>query len=308
MSEEKFQRGVQEEAVRKTFVWKEKNASIKSKVLSTENENYTPANSVKQFFLIGFPIEHSLSPAIYNAFFRAHKIRAKYMLYEIKEAEFEQKVRTLLSMKSVYGFNVTQPYKKRIIKFLDGLSGGAALLRSVNCVSRENGKFIGYNTDRPGFEKTLDAFKARIFGKDALVLGAGGVAPAVVKGLLNAGVRRMFIYNRTFEKAVRLAEVFGSKAQGNVLPILRKALFDAARSSAIIVNATTVGLKGEKSIIPESAISRGKTLYDLIYNPEETDFLRIGRVKGAAIINGLPMLKAQADENLRIWGLKGEEK
>ena len=297
MSEEKFAR---EKAARKSPARKVNNAS-------NENGSYAPASSIKRFFLIGFPIAHSLSPAIYNVFFKEHKVSAEYMLYEIKEAEFEQKVRALLSTEGVYGFNVTQPYKKRIIKYLNGLSGDAAFLRSVNCVSRENGKFIGYNTDRAGFEKTLGAFRARIFGKDALVLGAGGVAPAIVKGLLNAGVRRVFIYNRTFERGVRLAELFKSKADGDVQPILPEALFDTAKSSAIIVNATTVGLKGEKSIIPGRAISNVQILYDLIYNPEETDFLRIGRAKGATVINGLSMLKAQAEENLKVWGLKGEE-
>ena len=265
------------------------------------------AHTIKRFFLIGYPIAHSLSPSIYSAFFKEHKISAEYMLYEIKEAGFEQKVRALLSTKSIYGFNVTHPYKKRIIKFLDGLSGDAAFLQSVNCVSRENGKFIGHNTDRAGFEKTLGAFKARIFGKDALVLGAGGVASAIVKGLLNAGVKRVFIYNRTFQRAVRLAELFKNESNGSVQPILQKALFETAKNSAIIVNATTVGLKGGKSIVPERAISSGQILYDLIYNPEETDFLRIGKERGATVINGLPMLKAQAEENLKVWGLKGEK-
>jgi len=319
MSEKKFYNGVQEGATPKTSAHNGKGVFVKGKVHSARRKNRAPASSAnsvnsenpagsakrsKRFFLIGFPIGHSLSPAIYNAFFKTQGIDAEYMLYEIKEAEFEEKVRALLSMKGVYGFNVTQPYKKRIIRFLDGLSEDAAFLRSVNCVSRENGKFIGYNTDRVGFEKTLSAFRGRILGKDALVLGAGGVAPAVVEGLLNAGAGRVFVYNRTFERAVHLAEMFGS-ASGRVLPILHEALYEVAQRSAIIVNATTVGLKGEKSIIPESAISKGQILYDLIYNPEETDFLRIGRVKGALVVNGLPMLKAQADENLRIWGLKG---
>ena len=274
---------------------------------SKKSVSRTSPHTVKRFFLIGYPIAHSLSPSIYNAFFKEHKINAEYTLYEIKEAEFEQKVRALLSTDGICGFNVTQPYKKRIIKFLDGLSGDAAFLQSVNCVSRENGKFVGYNTDRAGFEKTLYAFKARIFGKDALVLGAGGVAPAVVKGLLNAGVKRVFVYNRTFQRAVRLAELFKSKLNGSVQPILQEALFETAKSSAIIVNATTVGLKGEKSIIPERAIFSGQILYDLIYNPEETDFLYIGKEKGATVINGLSMLKAQAEENLKVWGLKGEK-
>ena len=274
---------------------------------SKKSVNSAPSQAIKRFFLIGCPIAHSLSPSIYNAFFKEHKTNAEYALYEIKETEFEQKVRTLLSTEGICGFNVTQPYKKRIIKFLDGLSGDAAFLQSVNCVSRENGKFIGHNTDRVGFEKTLYAFKARIFGKDALVLGAGGVAPAVVKGLLNAGVKRVFVYNRTFQRAVRLAELFKNKLNVSVQPVLQEALFEIAKGSAIIVNATTVGLKGEKSIIPERAISSGQILYDLIYNPEETDFLRIGKAKCATVVNGLPMLKAQAEENLKVWGLKGEK-
>ena len=301
MSKENFtkEKFAKEKTVRKT------SARIGS--ASKESANNTPSHSVKRFFLVGYPIAHSLSPSIYNAFFKEHKISAEYALYKVREAEFEQKVRALFSTENIYGFNVTQPYKKRIIEFLDGLSGDAAFLQSVNCVSRENGKFVGHNTDRAGFEKTLYAFKARILGKDALVLGAGGVAPAVVKGLLNAGVKRVFVYNRTFQRAVRLAEIFKNEENGSVQPILQEALFKTAKSSAIIVNATTVGLKGEKSIIPERAISSRQILYDLIYNPEETDFLRIGKSRGATVVNGLSMLKAQAEENLKIWGLKGEE-
>ena len=301
MSKEKFtnEKFAKEKPGRNSFVRKENALS--------GSVNHSPSHAVKRFFLIGYPIAHSLSPSIYNAFFKEHKINAEYALYEIKEAEFEQKMRALLSTEGICGFNVTQPYKKRIIKFLDGLSGDAAFLQSVNCVSRENGKFIGYNTDRAGFEKTLYAFKARIFGKDALVLGAGGVAPAVVKGLLNAGVKRVFVYNRTFQRAVRLAELFKSTLDESVQPILQESLFEIAKSSAIIVNATTVGLNGEKSIVPERAIFSGQILYDLIYNPEETDFLRIGKKEGATVINGLSMLKAQGKENLKIWGLKGEK-
>ena len=301
MSKENFTKGkfAKEKTVRKT--------SAQTESASKESVNSASSQAIKRFFLVGYPIAHSLSPSIYNAFFKEHKISAEYALYEIKEPEFEQKVRALLSAEGICGFNVTQPYKKRIIEFLDGLSGDVVFLQSVNCVSRENGKFIGYNTDRAGFEKTLGAFKARILGKDALVLGAGGVAPAVVKGLLNAGVKRVFVYNRTFQRAVRLAELFKNEENGSVQPVLQEALFETAKSSAIIVNATTVGLKGEKSIIPERAISSRQIIYDLIYNPEETDFLRIGKSRGATVVNGLSMLKAQAEENLKIWGLKGEK-
>ena len=257
------------------------------------------------FYLIGYPLSHSFSPRIYNAFFAERKINATYKLFEIEENAFEKKIKAFLSQDCLAGFNITQPYKNKIIPFLDALSKDAETLQSVNCVAKRNGSFIGFNTDKAGFLKTLEPFKEEISGKNALLLGAGGVAPSIVSALIDAGISKIVIYNRTKSRAENLRKKFLDKSTSVSIEVVDKdALNDSARKSAIVVNATTVGLNGEKSIVSERAISAGQILYDLIYNPPETDFLRIGKMKNAVTINGMAMLKAQAEENLKIWGLK----
>ncbi len=247
--------------------------------------------------LIGYPVSHSFSKKIYDMFFKKHEINAKYSLCEIQPDLFSEKVKILLTEKNLKGFNITQPFKKGIIPFLHKLSDEAKFLSSVNCIAKNGDEFVGFNTDEKGFSLSLEEFSHIINGKDALVLGAGGVAPAVINALFHRGIRKVYIANRTLKRAKMLS---GRFPHSEALP-LDEAENVSAKCS-IVVNATTVGLNGERSLIPGSTVIKGQIFYDLIYNPEETDFLKVGRMNGAITVNGLEMLKKQAEENLKIWG------
>ncbi len=250
-----------------------------------------------ELFLVGYKISYSLSPKIYNEFFEKNEIGAHYGIFDVPPERFDSEIKKSLANGNLKGFNVTKPYKIRIIPYLNMLSPEAEELGSVNCSVRFGNLFKGFNTDKAGFVRSIEKFSSGIKGKKALVLGAGGVAPAVVSGLSEIGASEIFIANRTFEKAEKLAERF-EKAEA----ISLAEIGEVAPECKIIVNATTVGLHGEKSLVPESAVKSGQILYDLIYNPEETDFLRIGKKKGAVVMNGKRMLEEQAKENLRVWG------
>lgn len=251
-----------------------------------------------KLFLVGYPLSHSLSPEIYNTFFKSKGINAVYSTYEILPDKFSDKIKSFFSIDSLKGFNITQPYKISIISYLSMLSNDAKGLDSVNCVVKKGKFFYGYNTDKVGFVHSLKSLSNKIDGKNALLIGAGGVAPAILKGLVEIGAKRIFIANRTSQKAEILAEKFSPHTDAISLEEIGK----VAPQCTIIVNATTVGLHGEKSVVPQNAIHSGQILYDLIYNPAETDFLKIGKLKGAITINGFSMLKNQAEENLKLWG------
>ncbi len=250
-----------------------------------------------KLFLLGYGISYSASPEIYNSFFKKNGIDARYLLFDVLPEKFDIEVRKLLADEELKGFNITKPYKMRIIPHLNVLSEEAEELNSVNCVARFGNIFKGFNTDKAGFVRSITKYADKISGKTALLLGAGGVAPAVVSGLLELNVKKIFIANRTFEKAMRLSERFERSV---AIPMTE--VEEVAESCTIIINATTVGLHGEKSLVPESSVHRGQILYDLIYNPDETDFLSIGKRVGAITLNGKRMLKEQANENLKIWG------
>ncbi len=250
-----------------------------------------------EFFLVGHKISYSLSPKIYNEFFEKNRIDAHYGIFDVSPENFDSEIKIFLANENLKGFNITKPYKIRIIPHLNILSSEAEELGSVNCAVRFGNLFKGFNTDKTGFIRSIEKFGSEIKGKSALVLGAGGVAPAVVSGLSEIGASKIFIANRTFEKAKKLAERF---ERAKEIPVSE--IPEVAPECKIIVNATTVGLHGEKSLVPESAVRSGQILYDLIYNPEETDFLKTGKKKGAIVMNGRKMLEEQAKENLRIWG------
>ncbi len=250
-----------------------------------------------KLFLLGRNISYSLSPKIYNAFFRENGIDARYSLLDVEPEALKKEVKKLALDPEVKGFNVTKPYKVLIIPELSKLSESAEEVNSVNCVAKEGTLLVGFNTDRTGFVNSLSEVKNALKGQTALVLGAGGAAPAVISGLLVLGVSKVFVANRTFEKADILSERFE-----NTEAVPLEDAESVAAGCKIIVNATTVGLHGEKSLIPERSIRKGQILYDLIYNPEETDFLKVGKRKGAFVMNGTKMLLLQARENLKIWG------
>ena len=162
---------------------------------------------MKKYLVIGNPIDHSLSPRLHNFWIQKNSIDAHYDKKEIEEKDIKE---IILQVKNgqLDGINVTVPYKKSVIPYLDELSGEAKESGSVNTIYKENNKVIGHNTDIGGFELGLRYINYNIKGKKILILGAGGVSPSIILALKKMEASEIFLSNRTKEKSYNLKNIF----------------------------------------------------------------------------------------------------
>ena len=247
---------------------------------------------MRKFLVIGNPIEHSLSPKIHNYWIKNNGINAIYEKKKLDENELGNIV-LQIKQKKIEGVNVTVPFKKTIIPFLDELSIEAKSTQSVNTLFLKGKKVIGHNTDIFGFETSIVKSKFNVFNKEVLILGAGGVVPSIIFALNKMKVSKIKISNRTKEKAENLKKLFKNI---EIIEWGKIPNFD------VIINATSIGLKKDDYInIDFSLISKNNLFYDVIYNPRETNFLKTGKSLGNTILNGKLMFIYQALSAFNIW-------
>ena len=247
---------------------------------------------MKKYLVIGNPIDHSLSPKLHNYWIRENNLKAIYEKKQLDKNEIENLVIHAKERK-ISGFNVTVPYKKEVIKHLDELTPEAGSTQSVNTVFLKDKKLIGHNTDIIGFELSIKKIKFDVANKKILILGAGGVVPSIIFALNKMGAGSIIVTNRTRSKAENLKDLFKNLTitdWGNLID------FD------MIINATSVGLKKNDVIdLDFSEIGKNKTFYDIIYNPNETNFLKKGKDLGNKTENGKMMFIYQAFAAFKIW-------
>ena len=247
---------------------------------------------MKKFLVIGNPIEHSLSPTLHNYWIKNNNIDAIYEKTKIYEDKLEHIV-LQIKQKKIEGANVTVPFKKAIIPFLDELTAEATSTQSVNTLYLKDNKVIGHNTDIVGFETSIKKSKFNIFNKEVLILGAGGVVPSIIFALKKMKVSKIKISNRTKEKAENLKKLFKN------IEIIE---WGEIPNFDVIINATSIGLKKDDYIkLDFSLISKNTLFYDVIYNPGETNFLKTGKSLGNTILNGKLMFIYQALSAFNIW-------
>ena len=247
---------------------------------------------MKKFLVIGNPIEHSLSPELHNYWIKNSSIDAIYEKKKINEDQLEQIISQVKDNK-IKGINVTVPFKKTVIPYLDELSAEAQSTQSVNTIYKKDNKVIGHNTDIFGFTASIEKTKYNISNKEALILGAGGVVPSIIFSLIKMKASKIKISNRTKEKAENLKKLFKN------IEIIK---WGEVSNFDIIINATSVGLKKEDNLnFDFSSISGNKFFYDVIYNPNETNFLKIGKEMGNKTLNGKLMFIYQALSAFDIW-------
>jgi shikimate dehydrogenase len=251
---------------------------------------------MKKFLVIGNPIEHSLSPTLHNYWIKNNGIDAIYEKQKLDKSELEQII-IRIKKEKVDGVNVTVPFKKTIIPFLDELSIEAKKTQSVNTLYLKNNKVIGHNTDIIGFETSIEKSKYNVLNKEVLILGAGGVVSSIIFALNKMQASKIKVSNRTKEKVESLKENFKNIELIEWGDVPR---FD------MIINATSIGLKKEDNIkLDFSLISGNKFFYDVIYNPSETNFLKVGKKLGNKTLNGKLMFIYQGLAAFNIWhGLK----
>ena len=247
---------------------------------------------MKKFLVIGNPIEHSLSPKLHNYWMKKNNINA---IYEKKNIEVSQlkSIINKLRTEELDGVNVTVPYKKSVIKFIDKLSEESEKTQSVNTIYKQNNEIIGHNTDIAGFELSLRNCKFNVNKKNILILGSGGVVPSIVFALRRMKSGKITVSNRTKSKAEDIKKLFN---EINVVEWGNLTNFD------MIINATSLGLREDDKIdIDFNNIKSGKFFYDVIYNPPETNFLKRAREHGHLVENGKYMFIYQAHQAFTIW-------
>ncbi|MCS6801175.1 MAG: shikimate dehydrogenase [Chloroflexota bacterium] len=252
--------------------------------------------------VIGKPIGHSLSPAIQNAAFQASGFPAWYEAIEV-DPEDVPALLALVRGPQWLGVNVTIPHKEAVARLIDERSHEAARAGAVNTVVRVGETLVGHNTDIAGFLRALreDArFDPR--GCAAVVLGAGGAARACAVALADAGARRIVIVNRDQSRAERLAADLGAD---RIEAARGEEAADACRAADLLVNATSVGMRGgpapEALPLPAGWLPRDGLVYDLVYRPTETPLLRAAIASGLPVLGGLAMLVYQGAAAFELW-------
>ncbi len=246
---------------------------------------------MKKYFVIGNPIDHSLSPKLHNYWLKENKIDAVYDKKKIDENDLKNII-SQFKEKKINGINVTVPFKKTIIPYLDKLSSEAEQTQSVNTIMLNNDNLVGHNTDIVGFTKAIKNLNFNIQGKKVFILGAGGVVPSLIFALNKMDVSQIIVSNRTKKKAEDL------KSQFHNLEILD---WGEITDFDLIINATSLGLKNESISLDFSKYKNNKLFYDVIYNPVETNFLKEGKKLGNKTENGKLMFLYQAFEAFKLW-------
>lgn len=239
--------------------------------------------------LIGNPLGHSFSADFFNDKFKKEGINESYKLFPLENIELLPSL--LEKYPDLKGLNVTIPYKRDVLQYLDSLSDAVKEIGAVNVIKiirdRETVKLIGYNSDAVGFRKTIEPL-LKPYMKRALVLGTGGASKAVIYVLKSLGLEVISVSRKRTESSISYSDIS---------PELLTTCF-------VIVNTTPLGMwpkVDEAPDIPYSALTEKYLLYDLVYNPQITEFMKKGALRGATVKNGLDMLHEQAIEAWRIW-------
>ncbi|MBD3256700.1 MAG: shikimate dehydrogenase, partial [Candidatus Lokiarchaeota archaeon] len=245
--------------------------------------------------LIGWPIEHSMSPIMHNTIIQKLNLNYVYLAFNVKPKKLKDAMRGIRSL-NIKGVNITIPHKENIIPYLDELDPLAARIGAVNTIKSINGVLKAKNTDAEASKKSLINGGCSLSGKNVLVLGAGGAARAVSFALADE-VEKIIITNRTKKRAISLAKEINKKTNGkaeaysNEKSILKKFISD----THLLINTTPVGMHPniDEMPIPETLLHENLFVFDVIYNPLQTKLLKKAKGRGCEILGGLDMLVNQ---------------
>jgi shikimate dehydrogenase len=258
---------------------------------------------MKRAYLLAHPAGHSLSPVMHNAAFKYLSLEANYEAVDVAPENLADMVQSLRD-ENIYGANVTIPHKLAVMPMMDRLSKAAKTVGAVNTIVNQGGELVGHNTDAAGFLQGLEDERVYLRKKVAVMLGAGGAARAIAYALLNSGVAKLWIYNRTPERAAELVKEFAKVGSAAVLK--EEELPFIIRQAEILVNTTSVGMEHggvvpDESPLPDGLLPKQGFVCDIIYRPARTKLLYDARDANLKTQNGLPMLVYQGAEAFRLW-------
>ncbi|MBM3702300.1 MAG: shikimate dehydrogenase [Actinobacteria bacterium] len=265
------------------------------------------SSSTRIIALIGNPVRHSLSPKIQNYFISKYSKDAVYMAFEFPRENLKEAFNGAKKL-GFMGLNVTMPYKEEVFKLIDRPDTVSSIIKSVNTVrfDQKDGTSMGFNTDVGSFIKSLDDKKFKWAGKHCLVIGAGGAARSSIYGILTKQVKKIYVYDKIKEKGSEIInnfKIIGSEK----IEVLNSINDIGTRVEEIdlIVNCTPMGMDIEsyKNMLPVPVgwNLRGKFVFDMVYKPVETEFLKKAKREGAIVINGIDMLVNQAALSFKVW-------
>ena len=247
---------------------------------------------MKKYIVIGNPINHSYSPQLHNYWLKKNNIDGEYNKEKMNISDLQNLILRIKNFE-INGANITVPFKKEIIQYLDKLSFEAESTQSVNTIYLKNNKVVGHNTDIEGFEIAVKSTNYNVTGKTILILGAGGVVPSIIFALNKMKASKIIIMNRTRNKAEKLKDLFK-----NLLIVD----WDKLPKFDMVINATSLGLNGNDEIsLDFSKAEKKNFFYDVIYNPKETNFLKKAKTMGNQTENGRKMFIYQAAAAFNIW-------
>jgi shikimate dehydrogenase len=254
--------------------------------------------------LIGHPVAHSFSSEMQQAAFDELGIDARYELWDRRQIDLADAVEELRG-DDFLGANVTIPHKEHVVPLVDRLTEDAGATGAVNVISRDGKKLVGHNTDVAGFKATLDrAVGKQKMPRQAVVLGAGGAARAVVAALIAEGFQRIVVFNRHLHRAEGLVRHFARSAAHmdlRAMPWHESVLESELAKTKVLVNATAVGMVTGETPLPAELLPPDLFVIDLIYNPPVTQLLLDAAAAGDATLGGELMLLQQGACAFELW-------
>lgn len=252
--------------------------------------------------IVANPIKHSFSPMMHNTAFKELNINDVYLAFEVEEDQLKDFIRSVKTL-NIKGFNVSMPYKLKIMDYLDDFTKEAKLCQAVNTVKNENGKLIGHISDGKGFYLACLEKKWNIQDKKIVILGAGGASQAIIVELALQGAKEIVVYNRSDRPFIQhLNEKLDCPILLKTLDVEK--LKDDLKDTYLLIQTTNVGMSPniEECLIPdESFLPEGLKIADIIYNPKETKLLTLAKNKGLDYMNGEGMIVYQGAVSFEYW-------
>ncbi len=251
--------------------------------------------------IIGHPVAHSLSPLMHNSASEYLSLPYTYNAFDVEPANLKKALDGMRAI-GIAGINVTVPYKEKVVPFLDSLDENAIQIGAVNTITLKSGKLFGSNTDGIGFIRSLKKSRFRPRGKSVAMIGAGGSARAIAVSLFKAGISSLSIINRSGARGKNLVNALKNIGECRFISSRSAEALKAVSSSDLVIQTTSLGMKMSDPLpLAGANLRKGQYLYDIIYAPKETRFLKNARARGARTINGLGMLLYQGSESFKIW-------